>query len=190
MLKDIVLKNRSYRRFYEEYRVSRDVLIELIDLARFSASAANLQPLKYCVSYDPEKNMAIYSCLKWAGYLTDWDGPKEGERPSAYIVILGDTAITGNFGCDHGIAGQSIMLGASEKGLGGCIIGSVDRLKLKSILKIDDKYEILLVIALGKPKEKVVLDQVGDDGAIRYWRDAEDAHHVPKRQLNDIVLQE
>ena len=159
MIEDIVRASRSYRRFYEEKRIEPEVLRELVDLARLSPSAANLQPLKYIVSADPESNSRVFPALAWAGYLTDWPGPADGERPSAYIIVLGDTKITENFGCDHGIAAQSIMLGAAEKGLGGCMIGSIDRQKLREALRIHDRFEILLVLALGYPNY-AALDQL------------------------------
>lgn len=182
------MKNRSYRRFYQEESISMDVLRDLVDLARFSPSAANRQPLKYILANEPEQNAKIFSCLGWAGYLKDWPGPKEGERPSAYIVILGDTRITDDFYCDHGIAAQSIMLGAVEKGLGGCIIASVNREKLREVLQIPEDYRILLVLALGKTRETVVLEELGADGDIRYWRDPEGTHHVPKRSLSELII--
>ncbi len=188
MFKDIVLRNRSYRRFDEDVSLSMETLRELVDLARHSAAAANLQPLKYIPSCDPEQNALIFPHLAWAGYLKDWKGPKAGERPAAYIVILGDTTIVKDFGCDHGIAAQTILLGAVEKGFGGCMIGSVQREKLRASLDIPDIYRVLLVLALGKPKEKVVLEEVGTEGDIRYWRDEAGTHHVPKRPLDEIIL--
>jgi len=188
VIKDLILKNRSYRRFHEEEAVELDTLRSLVDLARLSASAANRQPLKYILSCDPKRNALIFPHLAWAGYLKDWDGPQEGERPSAYIIILGDKEISRSFGCDHGIAAQSILLGAVERGLGGCIIGSIRREKLRQALQIPDRYEILLVLALGKPKEKVVIETLGPDGDIRYWRDKEGVHHVPKRSLDEIII--
>lgn len=188
MLKDLITKNRSYRRFYQEVKIDHSILEELIDLARLSPSGANLQPLKYIISNKPEKNEMIFQDLKWAGYLKDWDGPKEGEKPSAYIIILGDNDISKNFMCNHGIASQSILLGATEKGLGGCILGGINRDDLKNKLNIPDNYEILLVIALGKPKETVVLEELKDNGSIKYWRDENNVHHVPKRKLEDIIL--
>jgi nitroreductase len=190
MLKDLILKNRSYRRFYEEVPVEIETLRELVDLARLSASSANLQPLKYILSCNPQKNALIFPNLAWAGYLKDWPGPKEGERSPAYIIILGDKNISKSIACDHGIAAQSILLGAVEKGLGGCIIGSINKGGLRKALKIPPQYEILLVLALGKPKEKVVIETVGRDGDIRYWRDNEGTHHVPKRKLSEIILAE
>jgi nitroreductase len=179
MIKDLITKNRSYRRFHQEVPVEDQTLRELIDLARLS---------KYILSCDSQKNALIFPHLAWAGYLKDWPGPTEGERPSAYIIILGDTQIRQAGGCDHGIAAQSILLGATEKGLGGCIIASVQKEQLRQALNISDRYEILLVLALGKPREKVVIENVKPDGDIKYWRDSEDIHHVPKRPLDDIIV--
>ncbi len=188
MIKDLIRMNRSYRRFQQEVAVEIETLRELVDLARLSASAANLQPLKYILSSDPQKNSMIFSHLAWAGYLKEWSGPDEGERPSAYIIILGDTEISQSFGCDHGIATQSILLGAAEKGLGGCIIGSIQRQDLRKTMGIPPRYEILLVLAIGKPKETVVIETIEYGGDIKYWRDGEDMHHVPKRPLNEIII--
>lgn len=187
-MKDLIIRNRSYRRFYQEATIELETLRELVDLARFSPSAGNLQPLKYILSCDPQKNALIFPYLSWAGYLRDWPGPCEGERPSAYVIILGDKEISQSFGCDHGIAAQTILLGATEKGLGGCIIGSVDRQGLRKALEIPPRYEILLVLALGKPKETVVIETVGSTGDIKYWRNSEGIHHVPKRPLEDIII--
>ena len=161
---------------------------ELVDLARLSASARNAQPLKYILSCQPQKNSLIFPHLAWAGYLTDWPGPCEGERPSAYIIILGDTEISQSSGCDHGIAAQSILLGATEEGLGGCMIASIKRQGLRQALEIPPRYEILLVLALGKPKETVVIETVGPGGDTKYWRDSKGVHHVPKRALDDIII--
>lgn len=187
-LKELVLKNRSYRRFYQDLPVEQDTLRQLVDLARLSASGANRQPLKYLLSCDPEKNALVFPQLGWAAYLKDWPGPAEGERPSAYIIILGDRGIKASFDPDQGIAAQSILLGATERGLGGCIIATIRKEKLRQALRIPEQYEILLVLALGKPKEIVRIEPVGPDGNIKYWRDEEGTHHVPKRSLNEIIL--
>ncbi len=188
MIEDIVKANRSYRRFRQDKPIDRTMLRKLVNLGRLSPSAANLQPLKYIISNDPELNSRIFPTTMWAGYLKDWPGPEEGERPGAYIVILGDTEISKGFGCDHGIAAQSIMLGAAEKGLGGCMIGSIDRDKLREVLSIPARYEILLILALGYPKEEVVLEDVGPDGSIKYYRDDRGVHHVPKRALDEVII--
>lgn len=189
-LKDLVNANRSYRRFDSGVSVKESTLRELVDLARLSASGANLQPLKYYLSNRTETNAAIFTTLSWAGYLKDWEGPSENERPTAYILILGDTHIKKSFGVDHGIAAQSIILGATEKGLGGCIVGSIKRDALQKALQIPEHFDILLVLALGKPAETVVIENVGADGGIKYWRDENGVHHVPKRALDDLIVSE
>ncbi|MEW6747964.1 MAG: nitroreductase family protein [Planctomycetota bacterium] len=188
-IKDLVLRTRSYRRFHEDQAIPMATLSDLVDLARLAASAANLQPLKYILTCDREVNAAVFPHLAWAGYLKEWPGPPPGERPAAYIIILGDKEISASFGCDHGIAAQNMLLGATEKGLGGCLIGSVHRDELRTALRIPGRYEILLVLALGKPKEKVVLETIEPGGDVKYWRDPSATHHVPKRRLQDIIVQ-
>lgn len=188
MLKDLVLKNRTYRRFYGEEEISMETLLDLVELARLSSTGANLQQLKYIISNTPEKNQLIFEELKWAAYLKDWDGPVEEERPSAYLVMVADKEIGSNIYWNHGIACQSILLGATEKGLGGCMFGGFNKDNLKNKLQVPERYEILLVMALGKPKEEVVLEDLGPDGDIKYWRDDKGIHHVPKRKLEDLIL--
>lgn len=187
MLRDLVLKNRSYRRFKEDESVSEDLLRELVDLARLTPSARNAQPLKYFLANTSEVNDRIFPHLAWAGYLKEWAGPDKGERPSAYIIVLNDSEIAANYFCDDGIATQTILLGAVENGYGGCIIGSVDRLRLQRELGIANKYKIVHVIALGIPKEDVKLTEI-EDGDYKYWRDLNSIHHVPKRSLDDIII--
>lgn len=189
MLRDLITKNRTCRRFHEDIAIARDTLVELIDLARLSASSGNIQPLKYVLSWQGEKNTLVYPHLTWAGWLEDWAGPPEGERPSAYIVALGDTTLQKTFDVDVGIAAQSITLGATERGLAACIIAMIRREKLRDVLNIADHLEILVVIAIGKPKERIVIEPVGPDGNIKYYRDGEGTHHVPKRSLEGIIIE-
>ena len=186
-LKELVLKNRTCRRFDESHKIGMDTLENLVDLARLSASGGNRQPIKYILYNKPEECEKVFPYLAWAGYLKDWPGPDKGERPSAYIVMLGDKSITDSFGIDHGIAAQSIMLGATEAGLGGCIIASITRDSLCDELKIPEKYEVLLVLALGKPVEKIIIDEIKEDD-VKYWRDEKGHHHVPKRNLKDLII--
>ena len=188
MIRDLILQNRSRRRFHQEVTIEHKTLRDLVDLGRCSASGANRQPLKYIFSCDPEKNAQIFPHIGWAGALRDWPGPAEGERPSAYVIILLDTEINKSAGCDQGIAAQSILLGATEKGLGGCMHGSVKKEELSKALGIPSRYEILLVLSLGKPKEEVVLETMGPDENFNYWRDSDNVHHVPKRRLEDVII--
>ncbi|MGA2229278.1 MAG: nitroreductase family protein [Syntrophobacteraceae bacterium] len=146
MLAELVLKNRSYRRFYQKHSVDLETLKDLVNLARLTASGGNVQPLKYILACDPQMNALIFPHLTWAAFLKDWPGPDDGERPSAYIIILGDSAISQSFGCDHGIAAQTILLGASERGLGGCIIGTIHREKKGYITFLSDPWRTLLSV--------------------------------------------
>jgi nitroreductase len=187
MLKDLILRNRSYRRFHEAERITDNQLREWIDLARLSSSARNAQPLKYILITEQEQCDGVFPLLSWAGYLKDWGGPVPGERPSAYIVMLMDREITMNRFCDDGIAAQSIMLGAVEAGYGGCIVASVKRAELQKMFGLDDRYEIIQVLALGKPAETIVLEEL-KDGNYKYWRDEKSIHHVPKRSLDELIL--
>jgi len=187
MLKDLILKNRSYRRFDQSEIVPMRLLREMVDAARLSGSARNMQPLRYMLFNDFESCSRIFPTLAWAGYMKEWPGPSDGERPSAYMIQLGDLELTNDWWCDDGIAAQSILLTAVEHGFGGCIIGSVQRERLRDILDIPDRYEIIQVIALGKPAEQVVIDEVVEDD-IKYWRDESGVHHVPKRSLDELIV--
>ena len=188
MIRELIVKNRTYRRFYEDFKIDKNTLESLVELARLSASGSNLQSLKYILSCEEEKNKKVFDNIKWAGYLKDWNGPEVGERPTAYVVMLCDKEISLNYMWDHGIACQSILLGACEKGFGGCMFGSVDKENLRKALEIPDIYDIVTVIALGKPKETVVIDEIKDLKNVKYWRDENKVHHVPKRKLEDIIL--
>jgi nitroreductase len=186
-LEELILKTRSYRRFNELHHIEQKILESLIDLARLSASGGNRQPLKFMIFNKPEECARIFPYLQWASYLTEWPGPEIGERPSGYIMILGDKSVTEIFGVDHGIAAQSIMLGATEAGLGGCMIQSIKREELRNEIGLPDKYEILLILALGKPVENVIIEEIKDND-VKYWRDSNRNHHVPKRSLKDLII--
>ncbi len=184
----LVTRTRSYRRFNTNESIDCSILTSLIELARRTPSAANMQPLKYIICCSSEWNEKIFETLSWAGYLKDWPGPDASERPTAYIIILIDKRIKESAGMDVGIAAQTMLLGATSLGFGGCMFGSVLRNKLSKILKLQDNLEIALVLALGKPVEKVVLEHIGEDGSIKYYREPDGSHHVPKRSLNELLI--
>lgn len=185
---DLVTRTRSIRRFHEREPVALDTLIALVDLARLAPSAGNKQPFKYALSASRSTNAAIFPHLRWAAYLQDWDGPVPGERPAAYIVICRDISISNALNSDQGFAVQNILLGATERGLGACVIASFVREKVREVMQIHEALDPIWVIALGVPAETVVIEPVGPTGDIRYWRDAGGAHHVPKRSLESILL--
>ena len=189
MIKDLVASCRSYRRFYEEERIPYEELKDMVDTARITGSAANSQALKYKIICGREECARIFPTIGWAAALTDWDGPAPGERPSAYIIMVCDLSIGKNRQWDEGITAQTIMLSAGEKGYGGCIIGNCRRAELLKLLDLNpEQYFVSLVLALGKPKEEVVLVPLGEDGSTTYYRDNNQIHYVPKRSLDDILI--
>ena len=189
-LKNLVLKNRSYRRFDQSQKISMEQLKKWVDLARISPTGTNRQALKYALIVNEEKNAEIFGALKWAGYLPEWDGPVEGEKPTAYVVVLHDKNIMPALMNDQGIQVQTILLAAVEEGFGGCILGAIDRPAIAKMLNLEDHLDILWVIALGAPNEEIHLTEVGPDGDIKYYRDEKTVHYVPKRSLKEIVAVE
>lgn len=185
--RELVEKNRSYRRFDQSKRISMDDLVDLVDLARLAPSARNLQPLRFVLVSDEAVCEKVFPNLAWAGYLPGWSGPAPEERPTGYMVLSVDRKLSGKDWGDHGIAAQTIMLGAVEKGYGGCMLGSVNREKLSDILDIPEHHAILLVLALGVPAEAVVVETLPENGDVKYWRDEQETHHVPKRDLDELI---
>jgi len=180
---ELSLKTRSYRRFDGQHQIERNTLEGLIELARCTPSGANMQPLKYILSCTPEWNKKIFSTLAWAAYLPDWPGPEEAEQPTGYIIIMTDKSIRENSEIDVGIVAQTILLGATELGLGGCMFASVNRKELRTLLDIPGHFTISLAIAIGKPVEKVVLGDAESGASIEDYRDSDQTHHVPKRKI-------
>lgn len=188
MLKDLVQKNRSYRRFNPERKISQNELLQLVDMARLTASSKNRQPLKYKLVNESEDVDFVFDQLSWAWYLKDWKGPSKSERPSAYIMVFLDKDLNDNAFIDVGIACQTILLGATEMGLGGIIMRTVNRFRMKKKFQYADNLDLVLVIALGEPKQEIKIVKVSDNGNIEYYEDENNTHYVPKRNLKDIIL--
>ena len=190
-MQEIIAKTRTFRRFIQKERISLTTLEELIDLARLGGSARNGQPWQYMMINTPELCAKVFPFLGWAGYLTDWKGPVEGERPSAYILcLLNRQWLKGSESeaqFDLGVATQNLLLGAMEKRIGGCRIGAFNP-QLAALFDMPDHLRLSLVIALGKPRETVILEECKNDEDIRYWRDEHGVHHVPKRTLESCLV--
>jgi len=184
MIYEKLISRRTIRKFLQK-PVPEEILIKCVDAARLAPSGANLQPLKYIIINDEEKLKEVFPTTKWAGYLPDY-GPTEDEMPRAYIAILHDKSISPNPGHDVGIAAMSIVAVAHDEGLGTCILGAIDRSKLREILNLPSHINIPLLIALGYPAEKPVLDEVKDED-IKYWLDQDGVLHVPKRSLKEVL---
>ncbi|MBV5318687.1 MAG: nitroreductase family protein [Desulfobulbaceae bacterium] len=193
MIADLVRRTRTVRRFQEERALEPALLRDLVELSRLGGSARNGQVLKYMVITDQALRQALFPLLGWAGYLPDWPGPAAGERPAAYVVCLLDKELLkgaeSEAHCDLGIATQNLLLGAAEQGVFGCRIGAFAPAVMHRLLQLEERFKVLLVVALGYPAESVVLEELGPDGDIRYWHDAQGVHHVPKRSFEDIILE-
>ncbi len=189
MLKDLVTASRSYRKFDEKFTVDYETLFSLVDTARFTPSTVNRQAVRYMIINDSVRNGIVFDSLSFAGLLKGAGTPGPGERPSAYIIILCDLTVANEMHYDEGIAAQTIMLAAAEKGLGGCILGSINRNKLFDELGIDKgRYTIDLVLALGKPAQEIVIDDISAGESTAYYRDEAGRHHVPKIRTEDLIL--
>ncbi|MFO7841146.1 MAG: nitroreductase family protein [Fidelibacterota bacterium] len=187
MLKELLMKNRSYRRFEQKPVMNSKDLEDMVVAARLSPSARNDQPVKFILLHSKDACDTIFPYCAWAGYLKDWKGPAKDERPTSYIIVLGDSRLAEKFDTDMGIMCQSMLLTAVEKGFGGCMLGSIDRDAIRKSFNISDKYVIRYVIALGKPSEKAVIEDM-ENGDTHYYRDEHDVHHVPKRTPEELIV--
>lgn len=191
MLKDLLKASRSFRGYDMSRIVTREELMELVDHTRYAPSSVNGQPLRYYLVHEKEEVAAVQSLTLWAKALKDITLPHEGKYPTAFIVICQDTDRSPNmarFTRDVGIVAQTILLAAAERGLGGCMIGSFNPDKVAATLNLTENLKPMLVVAIGKPDETVVLTDVGEDGSVKYYRDENDVHYVPKRSLEDILI--
>lgn len=189
MIDELVRKSRSIRKFDESYSVSYETAVEFIETVRFTPSTVNMQALRYKIITDRNECDFVFGNLGWAGLLKGKGTPAEGERPTAYIFILCDLSTVKELHYDEGIAAQTIMLSAAEKGLGGCIIGSINREKISERYGIDTKrYSIDLVCALGKPKQNTIVNDIHLGDSTAYYRDNEGNHYVPKIVAEDLII--
>lgn len=189
-LKNLLIEDRTYRRFDASKPVDENTLLRLVELTRFCASGRNLQPLKYRLVTSAEERDFLFPTLKWAGYYSDWDGPDSNERPAAYLVQCLDTQYGENCLCDDGLQLQAITLGATALGLRCCIIKSFNLSEVTNRLEIPAALKPLYVVATGYPAEIVVIEDMdgSPDASFKYYRDSESRHHVPKRQLDELVI--
>jgi len=186
-LKELVQANRSYRKFDTQRKVHVQELHALVELARLTPSSKNRQPMKYLLVHDENEVAFVFAQLKWAWFLRNWDGPAEHERPPAYIIMVLDKRLNDRADFDAGIAAQTMLLGASALGLGGCIVRTINRYELGKFYQLPEYIEIVLVIAIGKPAQQVVLDATDQKGNMEYWTDETGVHHVPKRSFDELI---
>jgi nitroreductase len=188
MIKELVIQNRSYRKFHNSKKLTSNQLADLVDIARLTPSSKNRQPLKYLlVTKDDDVNF-VFGHLKWAWHLKHWDGPEKSQQPPSYIVMCIDKDLNDQALIDSGIAAQTILLAATEKKLGGCIIRTVNRYAIGKHFNLSKNIEVVQVIAIGYPDQDIELTPVLANGSVVYYEDNTGKHFVPKRELKDIII--
>jgi len=187
MFKELIKKTRSCRRYDSTFTIDYEVLEGLVDVARFSPSSGNRQPMKYMLSCEKSYNDLIFECIGWAGYLNNWMGPSVTQRPTGYIILFTEKEFVPHLKYDPGIFAQSICLAAAEQDIASCILTSLDFNRLLKICGLTQQYEIVLLIALGKSAETIITKDISMNESIKYYHDEKGNHIVPKRRLSDIV---
>lgn len=192
MFKDLVKASRSYRGYDESRCVTRAELLEMVDCARYAPSSVNRQPLQYYLAWEKEETDRLLALTKWARGLPQLELPHKGMAPTGYIVIClnqnwGESVA--RFQKDIGIVAQTILLSAVEMGLGGCMIGNFHAGDVKEALGLAEHLAPALIVAIGKPAEEIKITEIGSDEAVDYYRDENDVHYVPKRRLEDIIIE-
>ncbi len=184
---ELVKKARTTRRFKEDEPISEEDMMKIMKILRVIPCGGNAQPLKYRIVLEKDERDKFFPLVRWAAAMKDWNGPEEGERPTGYIVICSKK--DKNPATDIGIAGMTAQLAAADLGYGACMMGSIDREEIFQLLQIPDDLQVNLVIAFGRPGEKIVVEDMPDDGSVDYWRDEDGVHHLPKRSLDDIIIE-
>lgn len=191
MLKDLVVKNRSYRGYDQNRVITRKELEVMVDCARLSPASVNVQPLKYYIAHEKDVVNKIQPHTNWARSLPELNLPYPGQEPTAFIIICQDLTISdaiARYQKDVGIVAQTILLQAVSMGLGGCMIGNYNPDVIKSTLQLSENMMPVLIIALGKPIEEIVIKEVEENESVKYYRDENGVHYVPKRKLSDIII--
>lgn len=189
MLNELLIKTRSHRTF-DSTEIDIETLESLINAAHLGGSARNSQTLRYTLVSSQSLCHKIFPHTAWAGAIP-WS-PTLEEGPKAYILIstLKENLLSPiTLGIDIGIACQNILLKATELGFGGCLIGAFNKLDISKTLDLDmDTYNPQILVALGKPTDKVILTK-GNIGNLKYHRDVEEnVHYVPKLSLETLIL--
>ena len=191
MIIDLVKKNRSYRGYNHDRKLTKEELLSFVSCARLTASSINIQPLKYYLAWEDKEVSQIQTMTAWARALPDLKLPHPGMEPTGFIIICHDTGIAPNparFHKDVGIVAQTMLLAAVEQGLGGCMIGNFSPSAVPETLHLKESLVPQLIVAFGEPAEEIELVDIDEGEDTNYYRDAQDVHYVPKRKLEDLVI--
>ncbi len=183
---ETIISRRTIRKFKQE-KIDPEILEKLVNAGRLAPSAANLQPLEYLIADDIDLKEKIFPNLAWAGYIKPEGDPGEGERPAAYIIILTDRKINTAPGMDIGASAENMSLTARGEGIGCCWIGAFKKKEINKIIGVPENLSAELILALGYPMEKPILEDMERGSSIKYYKDDSGILHVPKRRLEDIL---
>ncbi len=186
MFSELVKSARSFRNFDPSYKISDKTMRELIELCRYTPSTANSQSIKFAYANSESSCEKIFPMLGWAGYIKENKPPYDGNVPTAYILVCYDTAISNELEIDAGICAQTIVLGAMDKGIGACMIGSFNKEKAAELFSLPENIKPRLFIALGRPAETVEIVDI-KNGDVKYYRDGKKVHIVPKRTTDELI---
>lgn len=184
---ELALKARSCRRFVEDQPLGYADLDWLCACARLAPSGRNAQELRFIEIVEKETCAKVFAHTRWAGAIKDGI-PKEGERPTAFIAVLMPEKSSEVLCFDMGIACQTIQLAATSRGWGCCMIYSYDHKEVADILNIPENLKPGLLLALGLALEERAVSNARAGDSLKYWRDDQGVHHVPKLELEDLVL--
>jgi nitroreductase len=157
---EIIKKRRSIRKF-RNLTVPYDKLEKLVESARLAPSVMNLQPLEYIIVENAQLVKEVFDCTEWKNYVFE-SGPKKGEEPKTYIVVLIKNAELKHAEFDAGLATENILLAAQNEGIASCCLGAVEWTRINRILKIPTEYYAKMLIALGYPKQEATYTDAED----------------------------
>ena len=181
------LLERRTIRFYQQKPVPQEDLRFMIDAARQTSSASNLQRLRFIVVTTPSKVLEVLSKTAWAGLVKPRRTPVAGVTgPTAFIAVTAPENANGIVYADAGAAIQSMQLAAWSKGLGCCWIGSIDKAAMKQILQVPEGREVMFVVSVGYPAEAPCSEDVHSVDKIAYYLDDANRLHVPKLAQEEI----
>ena len=180
----LLRNNRSYRGYDASFKVRPDQLHRIIEVATLCPSARNQQVLRFRPVLNDEAE-AVRQLIRLGGALPELHLPFPGTEPNAFVVICSTVEESKYVDIDLGIVAQSMLLQATEIGLGGICIGAFDHEALRKALNL--AYEPLLVLAIGRPAERIELVKAHSGDCLNYYR-KEGVHYVPKIDVEELII--
>lgn len=186
-VKEALQKRRTVRLF-EQKNVPDSDLAEMIDCARVTSCASNLQQLRYIIIRDTKLLKDIFPLTAWANLVRPSRTPVWGiSAPRCFIAVIASASANQVIHADAGAAIQSMQTMAWSRGLGCCWLGSIQREQIKILLELPDDKQVLYLVAVGYPAEKPVAEDVQEGQSIFYYLDDQQRLHVPKIRPEDVA---